>query len=322
MDLQNRTRYPAAITRMVYRDDRIAASVLVRVTYDLVRGALRPSEDQPWIVSPAPWEGPRGPMDGDAVFYKGGADVFVYGRAVPEGGRPAREMDVEVRIGSAFQRRVRVQGPRVWYRGALGLGATAPLPFTEIPLTLEHAYGGKDRWDGLDVPCQENPEGRGFYLSEASAVDRPLPSVEEIDQLVTRWDDRPTPAGLVHCPTASPLRWKHGVEVTPKGRAELRPRFFNAAFPAMIAARLEPGDAVLLTGMSATGPVAFSLPDNPFLVQLRFGDERHQHPPIIDQVGIEVDLGRVFIAYRYPFRYVIHEMQERECVLVERDGVS
>lgn len=322
MDLQNGTRYPAAITRMVYRDDRIAASVLVRVTYDIVGGVLRPSEDQPWIVSPAPWEGPRGLMDGDCVFYKGGTDVMVYGRAVAEGGRPVREMDVEVRIGSEFHRRVRVLGPRVWYRGALGLVATDPHPFTEIPLTLEHAYGGKDIWDGLEIPYQDNPEGRGFYLSEASAVDKPLPSIEEVDQRITRWDDRPAPAGLVHCPTASPLRLRNGVEITPAGRPQIRPQLFNAAFPAMIAPKVQPKDAVLLTGMSAAGPIAFSLPDNPFLVRLRFGEERHENPPIIDQVGIEVDLGRVFIAYRYPFRYIVHEMQERECVLVERDGAS
>ena len=158
MELDNQTRFPALITRMVCGEDRIAASVLCRVTYRLAKGRLVPSEEQPWRVSPAPWKGPAGLMDGDSVLYKGGVDVFVFGRAVPERGRAASTLDVEVAVGRDFRRRVRVSGPRVWYRGLTGLTASAPRPFTSLPLTLAHAYGGKDAWTACRSRTPKTPQ--------------------------------------------------------------------------------------------------------------------------------------------------------------------
>lgn len=317
MELINRTRYPAGLARMVYGDDRIAASVLVRVTYDIKNGELIPSEEQPWIVSNTPWEGPHGLMDGDLIFYKGGVDVFLFGRAVPEGGGSATEMDVEIRIGNGFQRRVRVFGPRVWQRRLGKLVATAPRPFTEMPLTLAYAFGGKDTWDGLEMPWPENPEGQGFYLTEDSAVNRLLPCVEEIEQLITNWDDRPDPAGLVQCPPTSILRAKNGLTILAGGKAKLRARFFNAAFLPMIAADVRGGNLVRVAGMSTSGPKVFLLPNHTFFLRLRFGAEVHELPLVIDQVAVEVDIQRVFVAYRYPFRYIVHDLQERQCELLE-----
>jgi hypothetical protein len=318
MELVNHTRYPAGLARMVYGEDRIAASVLVRVTYDIKDGTLVPSEEQPWIVSNAPWESPQGMMDGDQIFYKEGVDVFLYGSAVPEGGRSTTQMDVEIRIGSAFQRRVRVFGPRVWRRGLAGLVPTAPLPFSEMPLALKHAFGGKDVWDGLEIPWQENPEGRGFYLTEDSAVDRPLPCVEEVDQLITKWDDRPAPAGLVHYPPTSPLRAKNGLVVVGQ-TAKLSPRFFNMAFPPMIADHARAGDAIRVTGISRDRQTLLALPEHAMRLRLRFGSETHDLSLGIDQIGIEFGRARVFLSYRYPFRYVLHEMQERSCELFGED---
>jgi len=318
VDLDNHTRYPAGLARMVYGEDRIAASVLVRVTYDIRDEALVPSDAQPWLVSNDPWVGPQGPMVSDLVFYKGGVDVFLFGRAVPEGGGTTTEMDVTLRVGGDFERRVRVFGPRVWYRRFGGLAATSPRPFASMPLGLGQAFGGTDAWDGLAVPYPDNPDGQGFYLSEESAIDKPLPCVEDPAHLVEKWDDRPPPAGLVPMPITSPIRAKNGMIQSANGRAKIRAHFFNAAFPAMIAARVEPGDAVRIEGVSASGPIRLELPRHPLCVRLRFGAEVHEFPLAIDQVGFEVDEQRVFIAYRFPFRYVVHELQERSCELFER----
>ena len=35
------------------------------------------------------------------------------------------------------------------------------------------------------------------------------------------------------------------------------------------------------------------------------------------RIGVEIDLRRVFIAYRAPYRYIVYELQERGCELVE-----
>jgi hypothetical protein len=322
MELTNLTPYSAGIARMVYGEDRIAASVLVRVTYDIKNGKLVPSEGQPWIVSQAPWEGPQGLMAGDHVFYKGGVDVHLFGRAVPEGGSLAPEVEVEIRIGTDFRRHVRVFGARVWHRRLGGLVPTPPRPFSSLPLTLSHAYGGKDTWDGLEIPCVENPEGLGFYAMEESAVDHPLPFIEEPGKLIQRWDDRPDPAGLGICPPTSPLHAKRGVTVTSEQQARILPLFFNTAFAPMIARSIAGGAPVFISGVSERGPLQLRLPEHRFSVRLRFGTEVHDLPLAIDQVGIEVDESRAFIAYRAPFRYVVHELQARSCELTEQEFQS
>ncbi len=317
MELINHTRYPAGITRMVYAEDRIAAAVLVRVSYRLCDGALMPSEEQPWIVSNEPWASPQGAMAGDSAFYRGGVDIFLFGSAVPAGGRPTTDLMVQLCIGTRFQRRVRVFGPRVWRRRLGRLLPTDPQAFTSLPLTLDHAFGGKDSWDGLETPYPENPDGTGFYLVEGGAVDRPLPQIEDPEHLITRWDDRPAPAGLRPCPPSSPVRAKNGTVVRADGRLKIRPHFFNDAFPEMIADRVDPGDVVEVAGVSSSGLLRLALPCHPLRVRLRFGTERHSFPLAIDQVGLEVSEQRVFVSYRYPFRYVIHELQRRSCELVE-----
>lgn len=325
MKLTNHTRFPAGIARMVYADDRIAASVLVRVLYERKSSRFVPADAQPWIVSMTPWEGPKGGMDGDLVFYKDGVDVFLFGTARAAGGRSVAEMEVGIRIESnvrAFQRRVRVTGPRVWTRrvlGSSGLAPTSPLPFTALPLALDYAFGGKDEYDGLAVAWPENPEGLGFYIEEQNAVDKPLPCIEEIDAPIAKWDDRPAPAGLVPLPVGSPLRARQGLSVDAgSGQSKLTPRYFNAAFSRMIAAGVQPGAAVTVSGVSISGPVVMSVPVHPMFIRLRFGSEEHDLPMSIDQVAILADEDQLMIAYRCPFRYVVRAMEKRHCELFER----
>lgn len=319
MDLTNHTRFPAGIARMVIgQDDRIAASVLVRVTYDVRGGELTPSDEQPWIFSNAPWESPKGWMDSDLVFYKGGVDVFLFGHAVSEGGRPTSQVDVEIRVGASFQRLVRVTGPRVWYRG---LGSLVPTPagrFEALALTLGNAFGGRDTWDGLEIPWQENPDGMGFYASEENAVDKPLPYIEEPSALIAKWDDRPPTAGLGPLPIGSPLRSKQGFVLDDQNRPKITPRFFNSAFAPMICPAVKSGERAAVAGVSADGLLAFTIPEIPFFVRLRFDSEQHELPLAIDQIGIEASDRRVFIAYRCPFRYIVVPLQIRECHLLER----
>ncbi|MCA9663431.1 MAG: DUF2169 domain-containing protein [Myxococcales bacterium] len=315
MELTNHTRFPAGLARMVYGDDRIAASALVRVTYAREGRDFVAAAAQPWIVSMSPWEGPRGWMEGDLIFRKGGADVFLFGEAQAEGSRPTTHLEVGVEIAGGFSRRVLVHGRRLWRRRLGGLVPGAPEPFTSLPLTLANAFGGVDRYDDLAIAWPENPGGTGFYVDEASAVDRPLPAIEEIDQPVTRWSDRPPPAGLGPLPVGSPLRARH-LEIE-GGRPKLRPRCFNAAFAPMIADMIEPGAAVRLSGVSPRGPLHLELPRRCFALRLRFGGERHELPLHIDQVAFCVDDEALMIAYRSSFRYVVVPLQERACELVE-----
>ena len=318
MELDNKTPYPAHFYRTALAEDRFAASVLVRVTFDLADGALAPSEEQPWITSRAPWKSPQGEMESDALYYREGCDLFVFGSARAPRGEPVRELDVGVTVGD-FSRTVRVFGDRVWEGASGQLTPSEPQLFEEMPLALSRSFGGVATWDELDVPFNDNPEGRGFYVEEDDARDHPLPNLEEVDQLVKTWTDRPEPAGLGICPRAFGPRLRRGATFGGDGAVQkIHAALFNAAFPRMIAPRVEPGMDVTISGVRADGPLRFTVPSLALVLRVRFGDDAHDEPLEIDQMGIEVDEARVFLSYRYAFRYVMTPGRERSCTVSVR----
>ena len=306
---------------MIFRggidENRLFAAVICRVTYDLKGHSLEVSPEQTWKVSPPPWECEYGPMDSDEVFYRGGVDLFAFGSARPPDSRTT-SMDVTVELGDSFRASLKIFGPRIWRKESGGLTASPPYPFREIPLTLAYAFGGKDDWDGLPVPFPKNPSGKGFYLEEANAIDKELPNIEDPVNLIRTWNDQPDPVGVAHCGMAFGPRLEKSLvfdERTFELR-EMKPTLFNSAFPSMVAPSAREGEKMRITGMSTDGPVEFFLPHAGLMVRLRFGDEIILEEPAIDQIGVEVDKKKVFITYRYPFRYVLVPLVKRSCELL------
>ena len=177
MELDNQTPFPAALFRGCIDEERIAASVVVRRTFDLAGGYLVRAAEEVWPVSGGPWGSPAGPMAGDDLYYKGGVDLFVFGSA--RSAKPVPRLDVAVEAGPVFKYSVAVFGERVWTKAADGsVVPGAPKPFTEMPLTMANAYGGTDEWDELPIPFAANPGGKGYAISAESAVGKPLPNIE------------------------------------------------------------------------------------------------------------------------------------------------
>src|SRR5262245_34509176 len=104
MVFENETPWSALLARSVLDADRIAASVVVRVTYSWRGRELHPADEQVWPVSPTPSTSPRGPMEADGPFLRGGVDLFLFGSACADNGRPVSAMDVSVEA-PAFSRR-------------------------------------------------------------------------------------------------------------------------------------------------------------------------------------------------------------------------
>jgi len=321
MELVNNTPYPAEIFRTVIDEERIAASVFARLTFDITGDSLVLSREQIWPVSGPPWDSPYGPMDSDEVFWKGGVDLFLFGNARSPGNQPVSRMQVRIGIGD-WQYSLQVIGDRKWQRRSDALVPGEPVPFTEMPLTLENAFGGKDEWDGLSVSYPANDRGKGFLIDEEHAEGTALPNLENPDSPITAWNDQPDPVGVGPCPISCSLRMRNGLVFDDEGQLiEIRPHFFNAAFPRMIVERVQPGDTVRVDGVHPQGRLMFRLPDIAPRVRLEFGDEVIDRTLAIDQIGIEADRGRVFVAYRYPFRYVIYPLQKRYCELFRHDAV-
>ncbi len=296
--------------------------MVARITFDLTPAGPVPSADQPWIVSKAPWDSEHGQVDGDEVFYRGGVDLFLFGTA-RAAGRAVTEMVVELAVGT-FRRRIQVIGDRAWVRRGRTLQPTAPVPFKTMPLTLAHAFGGKTTWDGLEVAYPDNPFGRGYAADEQSAEGTRLPNLEDPRRPIRKWDDRPDPVGLGFCPMSCGLRLRNGVVLSDEGKmAGIKPTLFNAAFPEMVVQRVAAGDAVRVDGVTESGArLAFTVPDVPLAARLQFGDEIIERPLAIDQLGIEADKQRIFVTYRYPFRYVMYRRQKRSCGLYVRRVTS
>ena len=315
MDGDNLTPFPAVFPRTVLDDERMAASMIARVTFDIIHGAARIADEQPWLVCPEPWDSPLGTFDADQPFRKDGVDLFVLGQARAPAGDPVRELALSVEIG-AFRLDAKVFGPRVWQKDAQGqLVPSEPEPFVVQPIGPEAAYGGTAILQGHEAQYPLNPQGTGFYIDEASAEGRPLAWLEDPGAPIRRFDDRPEPLGFGICNLTHPLRLRESIEVEDGRMTNIRLRMFNRAHPRMITPRVDPGDAVRLAGFSAEGPIAFAIPATPVRVLLRLGDRLIERVPAIDEVGIDVGRAQVFIGYRYPFRYVVHPFEERTCTL-------
>jgi len=309
-------RFPAMLLRTVIDEQRLAASVLTRVTYDIHGQRLIPSTLQDYIVSQAPWDSPRGAFEADQPFKTGGVDIFVFGSAHAPAGRQTTSSTVSVIVGK-LRRDVRVFGPRVWQRSGGALVPSRPQPFTSVPLTLKSAFGGTCVWDEAQVPWPDNPEGLGFYLDEKEAEGRPLPLLEDPARLIKKWDDRGPVVGFGLCPLQAGPRLAAAVEFDAERRAltAVTPRILNAAYPELVAPEVAPGTQVTLLGVNRPGKLEFLLPATLPRATLQLGDKTHERPLAIDQVGVDVEENKVFVTYRFPFRYRFVPEQQRAVTL-------
>lgn len=317
MDVTNNTPYPHLFFRTGVKEDSFAAALVARVTYDIIGGKAVPSPSQDWPITAGALDTPYGQLPSDHIYRRGGVDLFVFGSAKAPNGQPVKRMEVRVLLPGKIDHRVAIIGDRVWESGFLGLGFSEPKPFTEMPLTLSNAYGGTDEWDNLPVPYPTNPAGKGFIWSKATAAGKPLPNIENPQQLVTKWTDKPLPVGVVPIQICE-RRVKKAVEYNSAGKiTKLDPMFFNSAFLEMIAPDVQPGEKITIFGVQEKGPFELQVPAHALSANLLFGDKIHHRPLRIDQIGMEPSKNRVFITYRYPFNYTFRPMEKRGISLEE-----
>ncbi|HTQ05189.1 MAG TPA: DUF2169 domain-containing protein [Polyangiaceae bacterium] len=224
MRIKNARLFPTAITYGKNSPVEPFVSVLVKATFRLEsrREPARVADEQfPVFTADAPYdpENPAGPLEfeSDLVPFKPRADIVLVGKAHAPYSRPVRSLDVTIQVG-ATRRVLRVFGDRAWSftdpRAVAPLIA-GPAEFVEMPLTYDRAFGGVDERAGLDpeVPsfrpwCEWNYLGRGFCGARTvESIDRkPLPNVEDPENLVRSWDSRPLPVGCGFFPRNSKPR--------------------------------------------------------------------------------------------------------------------
>ena len=129
----------------------------------------------------------------DLAVLKPRGELLLTGTWRSPNGDPVEHAHLSLKCG-AVQKELALIGDRYWQDGAGGM--SAPLPFTEMPLTWERSFGGPS--------LGSNPVGRGMVADPTDAEGRiPLPNIENPAQLVTSTSGH-TPTGAFPIP----LMWE------------------------------------------------------------------------------------------------------------------
>ena len=308
MFLNNRSSHRPQLARGRVDESLALAAVVVERTL-CVDGRIwapcttpRTASDPPNTAGEPLWEGTSVTVSGS-----------VRGPRVP----PFRA-EVQV-VAGAERRAVVVWGDRQWVRNAGRLIASQPAPFLEKPLSWTLAFGG-----GYDVapgmcPIRRlphpggrvahplNPVGVGFYRDEAAAEGKPLPSIEWPDALVTRWDDRPEPAGLSPCPELRGLRLPSGLtapkeDLDAEVEIALRCRLLHPACGRLVLTELRAGSPVLVRGVGIEMPV-LEVPPSPVRVTAVRGASATPVPSGLRWIHIDAAAGIARLCYGHSFAY-------------------
>jgi len=121
----------------------------------------------------------------DMGMPKPNGEVLLFANYHSPNGKPVTAGRARLQCGSV-NKELAVIGNRYW---RAMIGPTAPEPFTSMPLSWEHAYGG--------AKYDKNTLGKGMEPVDVHGEQRvPLPNIEYPDKLMTSESDRPEPAGF------------------------------------------------------------------------------------------------------------------------------
>jgi hypothetical protein len=240
--------------------------------------------------------------DSDYYLTKPTTDVLLHGHAYAPGGKPATQVDVTMRVGE-IRKTLRVTGDRPYQPGPGAYVAGRAQPFTQMPLSYERSYGGREPDPPKNPDRQQfderNPIGTGF----APAAGKSAPNVEYPGfNLASR------PAGFGPIPP----HWKPRVryagtydEAWRRDRCPLYPddlddRFFLCAPEDQRPKEfLRGGEPVELLNLTPSGLLAFTLPRVAFGFETEFrGGDRVQHRGKLHTVILEPDVPRVILVWR------------------------
>ena len=266
MELINPTPYQAQVFRTPLGDDQALAVVVVKVTYGYDReGHVTLDRDHPLPIYREYLATDVGQLWPEGFATRFLAEVFVLGRAMTPDLRPARQLDVRLRVGE-LDVSARVFGKRTWQRRWLRQPQiSATELFDRTPLDWSNAFGGRALVGGRKVPNLDNPVGRGYVLDEAQIDGVELPNIEEPDRLIQRWSDQPRPLAFTPLSPGSALididdaHNPTPPEASMSGPWATGSSTLNFAHPLLRLDALREGVVVVMDGMSPHGRDGFLL---------------------------------------------------------------
>lgn len=320
MELVNATDVPAALYRaQLHYRDLLLATCVAKSSWEIGPDGNAAPVDDPLEIYEGDVETPMGTLAADVAPIKDGCDLAIYGAAI-SAERPVTDMEVVIKIGE-FTRKLAVVGDRTWTSSLGRLRPSPPKPFTAMPLDYSRAFGGRAvQLDTMEASYPDNPGGCGLVLEAEHAVGTRLPNIEEPDQRITSWEQRPLPGGLLPLPRDSALRGLRGVAVDlEKQTTRMLPAAFLTAHPRMVMPRYPYGGIVDIVGMTPERRLRFRLPAQMLEIEVALGDRTHRLRMIPDTLGVIPSHRRLWVVYRRAFVYQFVPYRLREVRLRQGD---
>jgi hypothetical protein len=245
----------------------------------------------------------------DFALEKTLTDVIVMGKAVAPRRKHVTKLAVRLEVNGKAKDLV-VYGERRWVTALGSVVASDPLPFDEMPITFDRAWGGYDDSRGVDrIEVEErNLVGVGFHPHRARAqlAGLPVPNVEALGKAISSPRDRVEPAGLgcigrawqprVTLAGTYDERWRE--ERAPYLPADFDSRYFQCAprdqqFPLFAG-----GEILRCVHMAEQEVVAYRIPTFSVPVRFRFGDGEVERQAALDTVTLEPHLGLAMLVFR------------------------
>ncbi|MHC4958043.1 MAG: DUF2169 family type VI secretion system accessory protein [Planctomycetota bacterium] len=281
------------------RPPQLSGSFFVKATYALTQDGPPKILDEAESVCGEVRAG-EGPVKevryaSDFVPFKPKADVLLVGTAHCPGGSERREMRVRMRVGD-LSKELAVRGRRSFKRQMLSLSGSvvsAPDPFTSVPLTWAHAFGGPK--------SRRNPVGMGHGTSE-------LPMIVYADAPTLDLSTKQTPA--CYGPTAPEWEPRSGMVGTYKKgwvdkRWPWRPDdfdygYYNAApEDQQVSGYLRGDEEMLLDNLHPKHRrYRARLPGQRARVFLAEGDTYREVPLVLDTLWIDMDAEKMALVWR------------------------
>ena len=269
LQLKNNTPFSADIATLPNEEGIDSLYILAKATFKIGEQWTLTEEQPEPVLADEYWGEPEYSSlkkISDYHLGKSNTDILMTGSAFSLNSSFVSELDVHLRVGQCTKT-VRVFGDRQWNNGLISKAT----PFQSMPMVFERAYGGQHTKNDV-IYCEEsNPVGVGFCgkrnINEFNGLH--LPNLEDPQQLISTFKDRPTPA----CFSPISAHWQPRVsfagtydEQWQKTCAPYLPknfdkRFFNSAASELIyPGFLTGGEQVEITNMHPKGSLKFSLP--------------------------------------------------------------
>jgi hypothetical protein len=293
------TLYPFVVSTLSWesRPGQWNLTICLKATYSLAPGAGEPAlaSQQDGSHEDVPFEqAPRASLysPSDFVPFKGRADILLVGQANAPGGAPVDSLVVRLRLGD-FSKALWVTGDRAWVGTAQGPRASAPRPFTRIPLRYERASRKGDNAAGIAAGDPSCPPPNIDLSLEGGPAETP-----GFGPIAPTWRAQRDPR------IREALLWGQRIRTSPQqgpAPAGIEAGVFNSAPSDQQVAEIAPGAPLLLDNLHPRSPLLSvrmpTVTPKVFHVDPTTG-QRREVPFRIDTLWIDTDREVFVVSWR------------------------